>query len=251
MCGIVGYIGSKEASPILLSGLKRLEYRGYDSAGIAVYNDNEINIIKKKGKISNLEEAMRNEEQVGTLGIGHTRWATHGVPNEENAHPHWDCHKNIVLIHNGIIENYTSLKKMLLAKGHKIRTETDTEIAVHLIEELYTNGNSFEDAFRMALSEIKGTYGFAIINKKEPDKLYVARKGSPLVIGVGDGEYFVASDAPAIIQYTKDVVYLEDGELAVITRDGFITTDIENKVIDKKIETITMDLEEIEKGGYD
>jgi len=255
MCGIVGYIGQRDACTVLLNGLKRLEYRGYDSAGIAIYNEkneNDINIIKRAGKISNLEKAIDENKPKGNMGIGHTRWATHGAPTEENAHPHWDCHKNIVLIHNGIIENYTTLKKMLIEKGHTIRTETDTEIAVHLIEELYSNDNtSFEEAFRLALGEIRGTYGFVIINKDEPDKIYVARKGSPLVIGVGEGEYFIASDAPAIIQYTKDVVYLEDGELAVITKDGFVTKTIENEIIDKKIETITMNLEAIEKGGYD
>ncbi|MCK5076054.1 MAG: glutamine--fructose-6-phosphate transaminase (isomerizing), partial [Calditrichia bacterium] len=254
MCGIVGYIGQRDACTVLLNGLKRLEYRGYDSAGIATHNENngnDITIIKRAGKISNLEKAIDENKPKGNMGIGHTRWATHGAPTEENAHPHWDCHKNIVLIHNGIIENYTTLKKMLIEKGHKIRTETDTEIAVHLIEELYSNDTSFEEAFRLALGEIRGTYGFVIINKDEPDKIYVARKGSPLVIGVGEGEYFIASDAPAIIQYTKDVVYLEDGELAIITKDGFVTKTIENEIIDKKIETITMNLEAIEKGGYD
>lgn len=252
MCGIVGYLGDKDAAPILLGGLKRLEYRGYDSAGIAVISDDKkVNIIKKSGKIINLENELLNQKPQGVVGIGHTRWATHGAPNETNAHPHSDCSGKIALIHNGIIENYAILKQMLISKGHTIKTDTDTEIIAHLIEELYTNGTSFEDAFRGALQEIKGAYGFVVLNSDEPEKIYVARQGSPLVVGFGDNEYFVASDAPAIIQYTKDVFYLEDGEYAVITRKGVTTKTIQNEVIDKKIIRLNMDLEEIEKGGFD
>ena len=250
MCGIVGYVGNKKAYPILISGLKRLEYRGYDSAGVALLNGESIKIVKQVGKIAALEESINPEEMEGTIGIAHTRWATHGEPTRENAHPHNDCQGNIVLVHNGIIENYQSLRQMLEEKGHRFRTETDTEIIAHLIEELYQNGTSFEEAFRAALSEVDGTYGIAVISRHEPDKIFAARKGSPLVVGVGNGEYFVASDAAAIIAYTRDVFYLEDGEIAIIGRDGFITKTIENQLIQKKIEKITYDLERIEKAGY-
>jgi glucosamine--fructose-6-phosphate aminotransferase (isomerizing) len=252
MCGIIGYIGHRDVAPVLLNGLKRLEYRGYDSAGIAVLNNNhQIEIVKESGKIINLENALMAKKPQGVVGIGHTRWATHGAPTQTNAHPHSDCSGNIALIHNGIIENYNTLKKMLIEKGHNIRTETDTEVIAHLIEELYKqDGLSFEDAFRGALQEIKGAYGFVVIHSDEPDKIYVARQGSPLVVGIGDNEYFVASDAPAIIQYTKDVFYLDDGEYAIITREGVTTKNIHNEVIDKKIIRLDMDLEAIEKGGY-
>lgn len=251
MCGIVGYLGFRDAAPVLLNGLKRLEYRGYDSAGIAVLNEkHQIKIIKKAGKIHNLENALLETKPQGVVGIGHTRWATHGAPTETNAHPHTDCTGKIALIHNGIIENYNILKKMLEEKGHKIQTETDTEIIAHLIEELYQNGTSFEEAFRAALQEIKGAYGFVVLNADEPEKIYVARQGSPLVVGVGKNEYFVASDAPAIIQHTKDVFYLEDGEYAVISREGVTTKNIQNEVVDKKVIRLNMDLEAIEKGGF-
>ncbi|MEJ2634478.1 MAG: glutamine--fructose-6-phosphate transaminase (isomerizing) [Calditrichia bacterium] len=250
MCGIVGYIGNREARPILMAGLKRLEYRGYDSAGIAILHDSRIDMIKQVGKISALERDLNGTPMTGTLGIAHTRWATHGEPNKENAHPHTDCTGNIVLVHNGIIENFNSLKKMLKENGHTFRTETDTEIIAHLIEEFYHNGTSFEEAFRLALNEVKGTYGLALITRYEPDKLFCARNGSPLVIGIGEGEYFLGSDAAAIIAYTRNVLYLEDGEIAVIGRDGFVTKTIENEVIHKKIEKISFDLERIEKAGY-
>jgi glucosamine--fructose-6-phosphate aminotransferase (isomerizing) len=250
MCGIVGYIGAKEARPILLNGLKRLEYRGYDSAGIAIFNDDHINVVKEAGKITALENAINGSDLSGCLGIAHTRWATHGEPTQANAHPHSDSDGNIVLVHNGIIENYGSLRLILLEKGHTFRTETDTEIIAHLIEELYQDGVSFEEAFRQALNEIEGTYGLALITKHEPDKIYCARKGSPLVVGIGDGEYFVGSDASAIISHTRNVFYLEDGEYAVISKKGFITKTIENEVIQKKIEKISFDLERIEKAGY-
>ncbi len=250
MCGIVGYIGDKQAYPILLNGLKRLEYRGYDSAGIALHQNGKIHIIKQVGKIAALEEVVKEDEMQGTTGIAHTRWATHGEPNVTNAHPHTDCGGNIVLVHNGIIENYTVLRQMLQEKGHTFRTETDTEIIAHLIEEFYQNGTSFEEAFRLALNQVEGTYGLALITRHEPGKLYCARNGSPLVIGVGDQEYFVASDAAAIIAHTRNVIYLEDGEIAVVSRDGFITKTIQNEVITKKIEKINYDLERIEKAGY-
>lgn len=251
MCGIVGYIGYRDAAPVLLNGLKRLEYRGYDSAGIAVLDQsNQIRIIKKQGKLNNLEKIILSDKPQGMVGIGHTRWATHGAPTENNAHPHMDCSGNIAIIHNGIIENYSVLKKMLEEKGHIIKTETDTEIIAHLIEELYVNGISFEEAFRGALLEIQGAYGFVVVNRDEPDRIYVARQGSPLVIGVGNNEYFVASDAPAIIQYTKEVFYLEDGEYAIVTREGVVTKTIRNEIVDKKVIKLNMDLEAIEKSGF-
>ncbi|NOX37738.1 MAG: glutamine--fructose-6-phosphate transaminase (isomerizing) [Calditrichaeota bacterium] len=250
MCGIVGYIGNAQAYPILINGLKRLEYRGYDSAGVAMLEDHQIKVVKQVGKISALEQALDPEEMRGTLGIAHTRWATHGEPTQTNAHPHTDCQGNIVLVHNGIIENYQALRQMLEEKGHQFRTETDTEIIAHLIEELHQNGTSFEEAFRGALLQVEGTYGIAVITLHEPDKLYAARKGSPLVVGIGNGEYFLASDAAAIIAHTRDVFYLEDGEIAIISREGFVTKTIENEIIDKKIERITFDLERIEKAGY-
>ncbi len=250
MCGIVGYIGGKEALPILMDGLKRLEYRGYDSAGVAIPNHDKINICKQVGKIAALEKELNGTPLKGMLGIAHTRWATHGEPNQVNAHPHTDESGSIVLVHNGIIENYNALKTMLIEKGHTFRTETDTETLCHLIEELYHNGTSFEEAFRAALAEIDGTYGIALISRYEPDKLYCARKGSPLVVGVGKDEYFVASDASAIISHTRNVFYLEDGEIAVISRDGFVTKTVDNKLVTKKLEKISFDLERIEKAGY-
>ncbi len=252
MCGIVGYIGQKDAYPILISGLKRLEYRGYDSAGVALLRDGTIDIKKQAGKISELEKVVNGSPVLGNLGIAHTRWATHGIPNQTNAHPHTDGEGKIALVHNGIIENYSTLRKMLEEKGHVFRTETDTETIAHLIEEIYKqNDGSFEDAFRAALQEIDGTYGLALVTAHDPDRLYVARMGSPLVLGIGEGEYFVASDASAIIAHTRNVMYLEDGEIAIISRDGYVTKTIENKVIKKRIERIEFDLERIEKAGYE
>ena len=252
MCGIVGYIGQKDAYPILISGLKRLEYRGYDSAGVALLRDGTIDIKKQAGKISELEKVVNGSPVLGNLGIAHTRWATHGIPNQTNAHPHTDGEGKIALVHNGIIENYSTLRKMLEEKGHVFRTETDTETIAHLIEEIYKqNDGSFEDAFRAALQEVDGTYGLALVTAHDPDRLYVARMGSPLVLGIGEGEYFVASDASAIIAHTRNVMYLEDGEIAIISRDGYVTKTIENKVIKKRIERIEFDLERIEKAGYE
>ncbi len=248
MCGIVGYIGNKNVVPILIAGLKRLEYRGYDSAGIAVLENNQVIVTKEAGKISRLEEKIYKADFNSTIGIGHTRWATHGEPNTVNAHPHTDGSENIALIHNGIIENYTVLKNMLESKGHQFKSDTDTEIVAHLIEEFY-DGN-FEEAFRQALSELSGAYGFAVISKHEPDKLYVARQGSPLVVGVGDGEYFIASDISAIVAHTRSVFYLNDGEMAILSRNGIQTKTSANEIVDKKVENITFDLERIEKSGY-
>lgn len=249
MCGIVGYIGSREAVPILIQGLKRLEYRGYDSAGVATLAGDRILIEKRAGKISTLEQIISNRDLKGTIGIGHTRWATHGVPNAINAHPHIDCTGSIALIHNGIIENFSTLKVELTRKGHHFKTETDTEVLVHLIEELYDG--SLEEAVRAALTQLEGTYGIAVISSKEPDVLIAARRGSPLIVGIGDGEYFVASDAAAIVDHTKDVAYLDDNEIAVLTRENMLIKTIGDQPVQKKVQRIAFDLERIEKGGYD
>ncbi len=248
MCGIVGYIGKRNVVPILIAGLKRLEYRGYDSAGVAVIEDDQLQVIKEAGKISKLEETINQADYVSTIGIGHTRWATHGEPTRLNAHPHTDGPENIAIIHNGIIENYSVLKSMLENKGHQFSSDTDTEIVAHLIDEFYQG--DFEEAFRRALGELTGAYGFAVISKYEPDKIYVARQGSPLVVGVGDGENFLASDVSAIVSHTRNVFYLNDGEMAVLSREGIETKTSTNEVINKKVEKITYDIKAIEKSGY-
>ncbi|WP_456440633.1 glutamine--fructose-6-phosphate transaminase (isomerizing), partial [Caldithrix abyssi] len=250
MCGIVGYLGNREAALILINGLKRLEYRGYDSAGIATLNNGDMFVVKEVGKIRKLEEAIAEKTPPGTVGIGHTRWATHGKPNQINAHPHTDCSGKIVLIHNGIIENYSVLKQLLEKTGHSFKSDTDTEIVAHLIEELY-DGANFEQAFREALQRIEGTFGIAVLNKDEPDKIYVARKGSPIVIGVGEDEYFVASDVTPLIPHTRNVFYLEDDEMAILTRQGIITKTIQNKVVEKQVQRITLQLDDIEKQGFE
>lgn len=251
MCGIIGYTGKKNALPILIEGLKRLEYRGYDSAGVALIHDNTMTVYKKAGKVSDLEKITRKNGVIAQLGIGHTRWATHGEPTDLNAHPHWDCRNEIALIHNGIIENYDTLKIKLEREGHVFRTKTDTETLVHLIEEMQKRTDNLFTAVRLALLEVKGTYGIAVISKKEPDKIIVARKGSPLVIGLGEGENFVASDAAAIINHTRQVVYLEDGEVAAISANDCVTKTIDDIEIKKEIEEISFDLEQIEKGGFE
>ncbi|MFQ5603202.1 MAG: glutamine--fructose-6-phosphate transaminase (isomerizing) [bacterium] len=251
MCGIVGYIGDKEVTSILIEGLKRLEYRGYDSAGIAVLTDDEITIEKQPGKIAKLEALISKQPMQGAVGIAHTRWATHGEPNQINAHPHADCSGRLALIHNGIIENYSAIKTNLEANGHQFKTETDTEALVHLIEEYYTNGNSFEQAVRAALSQVQGTYGIVVLSRSDPDTLIAARKGSPLVVGMGDNEYVVASDVSAIISHTKDVTYLEDNEMAIIHREKVTIKTIDNLEVNRKVEKIAFDLDKIEKSGYD
>ncbi len=251
MCGIVGYIGFKDAIPILMDGLKRLEYRGYDSAGIATISDNGVQIYKKAGKVAELSKYIKANGISSQMGIGHTRWATHGEPNNVNAHPHTDCTETISVIHNGIIENFSTLKKKLEQEGHIFKTETDTESLAHLIEEMLKHTNDLFTAVRLALSEVEGTYGVAVISKKEPDKIIAARKGSPIVIGIGENENFIASDAAALISHTRQVVYLEDGEIACITKDGFYTKTIYDEDIKKQVEEITFDLEQIEKGGFD
>ncbi|MFQ5751140.1 MAG: glutamine--fructose-6-phosphate transaminase (isomerizing) [bacterium] len=251
MCGIVGYIGNKEAVPILIEGLKRLEYRGYDSAGVAVLTNGKILIEKQSGKIKELEKIISQRELSGKSGIAHTRWATHGHPTTENAHPHADCSGRLALIHNGIIENYSAIKTQLKANGHRFITETDTEALVHLIEEYYNNGNSLEEAVRVALSQVEGTYGIVIISSSEPETLIAAKKGSPLVVGIGEHEYVVASDVSAIISHTKEVTYLEDNEIAIINRDKVVIKTIDNIEVNKKVEKIAFDLDKIEKSGYD
>ncbi|HEY5123509.1 MAG TPA: glutamine--fructose-6-phosphate transaminase (isomerizing) [Ignavibacteria bacterium] len=252
MCGIVGYIGKKNSLPIILDGLKRLEYRGYDSAGISIVNsDNVIVNFKKAGKVTDLEELIDPQIFYGTIGIGHTRWATHGEPNDLNAHPHSDMYNEITIVHNGIIENYKTLKVRLSKEGYIFNTDTDTEILADLIHHHYKNTNSFEISVRLALSEVEGTYGIACLNINEPDKIIAARKGSPLMLGIGQGETIIASDASAIINYTKNVIYLEDGEMAIITRKGFHLKTIEDKDIFREIQELDMELSHIEKAGFD
>jgi glucosamine--fructose-6-phosphate aminotransferase (isomerizing) len=250
MCGIVGYVGKRASLPILLEGLKRLEYRGYDSAGIALVEGGELNIQKCVGKVSQLEQLVSSISHSPSIGIGHTRWATHGEPSNINAHPHVDCHNKIAVIHNGVIENFAALKTKLEALGHVFTSATDTEVLVHLIEEFHNKGNSLEHAVRGALLEVTGTYGIIVASVFEPDTLIAARNGSPLVIGYGDGEMVVASDASALVQHTRKVTYMEDGEVAIITAKTVITKTLEDVEIAKEIDELTFDLEQIEKGGY-
>ncbi len=251
MCGIVGYIGNKQACPILLNGLKRLEYRGYDSAGVAVFFENNLTSVKSVGKISGLSDALKMKSPEGNVGIAHTRWATHGAPSETNAHPHYDCSRRIAVVHNGIIENFTALKKLLENEGHKFVSQTDSEVLAHLIEK-YLTGRSLTAAVTLALAQVEGTYGIVVLSAGEPDKLVAAKKGSPLVIGVGNGEYLIASDASAIISHTKHVIYLDDNEIATITAGGHQVASLaDDSGIEKKVEEISWDLEQIEKGGFE
>jgi len=249
MCGIVGYVGAKNATTLLVDGLKRLEYRGYDSAGVSLMNGAGVETRKAKGKIAMLEAAIEKNPVQGNLGIAHTRWATHGAPNECNAHPHHDCTGTISVVHNGIIENFGPLRAMLQKTGHTFVSETDTEVLAHLIEAAF-DGN-LEEAVIDALALVEGTYGIAVISAKDPDKIVAARKGSPLLIGLGEGENFVASDVAAILQYTRRVVYLDDGEMAVLTKDGYRVMDLNAQTIKKRVNRIDWNLEQIEKGGFD
>ncbi|HEX3866249.1 MAG TPA: glutamine--fructose-6-phosphate transaminase (isomerizing), partial [Gemmatimonadaceae bacterium] len=249
MCGIVGFVGSRGAASLLLEGLKRLEYRGYDSAGIAMMNGHGLETRKAKGKISMLEGVLSLDPINGSVGIAHTRWATHGPPNEGNAHPHTDCTDSIAVVHNGIIENYAALRTMLRAQGHVFKSETDTEVLAHLIEAAFDG--KLEDAVIDALNLIEGTYGIAVISAKDPQKIVCARKGSPLLIGLGEGEFYVASDVAAILQHTRQVVYLDDGEMGVLTPDGYTVLDLGARRISKGVSRIDWSLDEIEKGGYD
>jgi glutamine---fructose-6-phosphate transaminase (isomerizing) len=248
MCGIVSYIGYKNATPILVEGLKRLEYRGYDSAGICIVRQHRLDLRRAVGRISRLEQTL-TPDYVGTVGLAHTRWATHGAPSEPNAHPHLDASGRIAVVHNGIIENYAVLKTYLQQKGIQFRSDTDTEVLAHLIGHLY-EGN-IEQAVRAALHEVEGTYGIAVLCVDEDDRLVIARKGSPLILGVGDGEYIAASDASAIVEHTTQVVYMADGEMAVVTRDGFKTTTLDAKPVSKQVQALEFSLEEIELGGYE
>jgi len=250
MCGIVGYVGRRNALPILLEGLKRLEYRGYDSAGVALLQDGKIQINKCVGKVSQLEDITKNLHSTATVGMGHTRWATHGVPNDINAHPHTDCHNHIALIHNGVIENYATLKKKLESLGHVFKSTTDTEVLVHLIEEFSRWNKDLDLAVRGALKEVTGTYGIVVADILKPDTLIIARKGSPLVIGYGDEEIVVASDASALVQHTRKVTYLEDGEVAVVNAQDVTVKTLSDVEITKVIEELTFDLDQIEKGGF-
>jgi glutamine---fructose-6-phosphate transaminase (isomerizing) len=249
MCGIVGYVGNRKAVPIILEGLKKLEYRGYDSAGLAVYCDDEtLGVRRASGKLRNLEEAVRMDPLDGSYGIGHTRWATHGRPTEENAHPHRDCTGNIVVVHNGIVENYLQLKDELQKQGHKFITETDTEVIAHLVERYY-DGN-LETAVRSAVKELSGVFAMAVLSRLDPNKIVAARSGPPVVIGLGDGEYFVASDVPAILSHTRDMFFLADGDMAVLTPDGVRLSDFDGKPVNRQVQHVLWDPIMAEKGGY-
>ncbi len=256
MCGIVGYVGKKQVVPIIIEGLRRLEYRGYDSAGIAVAgNGDELQIRRAEGKLRNLEESIRLQPLHGSFGIGHTRWATHGRPTEENAHPHRDCTGTIVVVHNGIVENYLSLKKKLIEEGHTFSTETDTEVIAHLIEKyLWQAGNghrlTLEQAVRKTVKDLSGVFALAVISVDEPDKIVAARNGPPLVVGLGNDEYFVASDVPAILYHTRDIFFLADGDLAVVTPSGVELTDFDGRPLQRQIQHVTWDPIMAEKGGF-
>ena len=252
MCGIVGYVGPEEAGPILLQGLKRLEYRGYDSAGIALLNGSGVQVVKRPGKLSSLEQAVQDAAPAGNCGIAHTRWATHGVPNELNAHPHTSSEGDIALVHNGIIENANDIRTQLSAIGYVFTSETDTEAIVHLIDRLWVEGEPLEDVVAAALRRVEGAYGIAVVSSRDPGKLVIARNGSPLLIGVGkNGETLAGSDAAAVIALTRDVVYLDDGDYAVLDMDGYRIKNIHGAQVNRTRHEVTWDLEAIEKGGYE
>ncbi len=252
MCGIVGYVGPKEAAPILLQGLKGLEYRGYDSAGVALLNGSGVQVVKRSGKLSALVEAVDEADPRGTCGIAHTRWATHGVPNQPNAHPHTSSDGEIALVHNGIIENAESIRIQLLEAGYSFASETDTEVVVHLIDHLWTDGMPMEDAVSAALRSIDGAYGIAVVSSRDPNKIVVARNGSPLLIGVGkNGEMLAGSDAAAVIALTRQVVYLDDGDYAVLEPEGYRTYKLEGTEVSRSVHLVTWDIEAMEKGGYE
>ncbi len=258
MCGIVGYVGKKRVVPVIIEGLRKLEYRGYDSAGIAVAgngNNGAMQLRRAEGKLRNLEEVIRLKPLDGTYGIGHTRWATHGRPTEENAHPHRDCTGKIVVVHNGIVENYLSLKKKLIEEGHKFSTETDTEVIAHLIEKnIYSRANghqpSLEEAVRKTVKQLSGVFALGVLSEEEPNKIVAARNGPPVVIGLGDDEYFVASDVPALLNHTRDLFFLHDGDMAVITPSGVQLTDFDGKPVKRDVQHVTWDPIMAEKGGF-
>jgi len=249
MCGIIGYVGGSDALPIVMEGLKRLEYRGYDSAGVAVVDGGELCVRKREGKIAELEKLLERDTCPGKTGIAHTRWATHGQPNTVNAHPHIDGTNTIAVIHNGIIENYQSIKTRLQNQGREFTTDTDTEVIAHLVEYFY-DGKCLEDAVQKAVAHLEGTYGLVFVSKKEPGKLVGVRNGSPLVVGIGDGENFLASDVSAILKHTRQVIYLDDKEMVILTPDDCKTMTVENEEVTKEIQEVHWDLEMIEKGGY-
>src|SRR4030095_9303721 len=249
MCGIIGYIGSKPVVPVLLDGLRHMEYRGYDSAGVPVVSREGFARRRSAGKLSNLENTIREQPVEGLYGLGHTRWATHGRPTEENAHPHRDCTGRIVVVHNGIIENYLELKEELKAQGHEFKTETDTEIVAHLVErEMRTDG--LENAVRRALKFMRGMFAIVLVSVGDPEKILAARNGPPIVVGLGKDEFFVASDIPAILSHTRDVVFLGDGEMAIITRSGVEFTDYDGRAVSKTTQRVLWDPIAAEKGGY-
>lgn len=253
MCGIVGYIGFRDAYPIIIKGLHRLEYRGYDSAGVALIDkSSHLNIYKKAGKVSNLEEFIGDNNHSGSIGMGHTRWATHGAPNDRNSHPHQSGDERLAIIHNGIIENYGPLKEELISRGHTFKSDTDTEVLIHLIEDIQKEEKlDLREAVRVALNEVIGAYAIVIMSKDDPNQLIAARKGSPMVIGVGNDEYFIASDATPIIEYTKNVIYLNDNEIAYIKKDEILIKNIDNTVQTPYIQALELKLEMLEKGGYE
>lgn len=251
MCGIIAYLGNRTSFPLIIKGLKRLEYRGYDSSGVAVFENGLLNIFKKKGKVADLEAEASTAGLTATVGIGHTRWATHGEPNDVNAHPHFSSDKKMALIHNGIIENYAAIKQRLEKKGHVFLSDTDSEVLIHFIEDIRNEtGQPLEEAVRIALREVVGAYAIVILSQDAPDQLIAARKGSPLVIGIGEGEYFLASDATPIVEYTKNVVYLDDYEIAVVNPQGLKIVNLDKTEKLPYVQTIELELEAIEKGGY-
>ena len=249
MCGIVGYVGKRPVLPILINGLKRMEYRGYDSAGVAVLEKDTLWSKKREGKIVDLEMDLNDVSLSSTIGIGHTRWATHGIPSEENAHPHFDCHQQIAIVHNGIIENYNQLKSRLKSEGHHFTSDTDSEVLAHLIEMFYKGDLGF--AIREALQLVEGTFGILVLSAYEPEKIFAARRGSPMVVGVGDGETLIASDSAALVEYTRNVIRLEDDEMAVADCEGVQVRTLQDKKVIKAVEKISYDLTRIQKGGYD
>lgn len=252
MCGIVGYIGHNQAYPYLINGLKKLEYRGYDSAGIALHKGDQLQVVKKSGKVAALENAFSTVNTQSTLGIGHTRWATHGIPSDYNAHPHYSNSGNLALVHNGIIENYASIKEELLHKGYTFQSETDSEVLLNFIEDIHINNEcSLEEAIRVALKRVTGAYVILILSKDHPDTLFAARKGSPLVIGIGNGEHFLGSDASPMLEYTKEVVYINDYELAIINPDQLILKNLGNEILTPYVQKLDLELAAIEKGGYE
>lgn len=252
MCGIVGYVGTSQAYPYLIGGLKKLEYRGYDSAGIALHKGNELQVIKKAGKVAILEQAFEAQNTHSSIGIGHTRWATHGIPSDYNAHPHYSNSGNLALVHNGIIENYASLKEELLNKGYIFHSDTDSEVLLNFIEDIHLNNScSLEEAIRIALKRVTGAYVILLLAKDYPDTLFAARKGSPLVIGIGNGEHFLGSDASPMLEYTKEVVYINDYELAIVNPDQLILKNLGNEVLTPYVQELDLELAAIEKGGYE